>query len=676
MNLENALKDPQDLERILSEAYMNIIFDSTQELYNPLLEIPEGLEERPELFITYMMSQPDFFTFTCKYILNINIIPLQAVVLRELWMRKFPMLIGTRGMSKSFCLALYIILRLLLLRDRKIVICGAAFRQSKIVFNYVEQIINNSSILRSIFGSDCFKHSNEMHTLSYGNSFCNALPLGDGSSIRGQRAHDIITDEFASVPIDIFEVVIAGFAAVSASPIDNVKLMAKQKLAELLGVEIITHEDNYGKLDNQIIISGTASYDFNHFSKYHKNWLKIIKSRGNKEKLRELFKDEDIQIDSRDYSVIRVPIDLVPDGFMDKAQIARSKATMTESNYIMDYGAGFVTDSDGFFKNSLLLQCTVGPDFEVMFPSGIVLSGNDIFFEPMLYGDRTKNYVYGVDPAAKKDNFSIVILEDCGEYRKIVHVWVTNDKAHKEKVSLGLLDEHNFYAYCSRKIRTLMQTFPTDRIAIDAQGGGLAVMENLRDKDKLNPGELPILQIIVPGKPKESDGEAGLHILEPIEFTSAAWTSEANHGLKKDFEDKVLLFPYIDTISYAIVDSEEEEMIVDDESMDTCLYNLEELKQELITIIVTETATGREHFDTPETKTATGKKGRLKKDRYSALLMANDVARRRVSFTPLSSTLGGFAKSFVNSPKDKEPLYRGPGWLVDAFNNLYSEDGV
>ena len=46
---------------------------------------------------------------------------------------------------------------------------------------------------------------------------------------------------------------------------------------------------------------------------------------------------------------------------------------------------------------------------------------------------------------------------------------------------------------------------------------------------------------------------------------------------------------------------------------------LEELKNELSMIVVTQTATGRERWDTPEVKPGAGRKSRLRKDRYSSL---------------------------------------------------------
>ena len=62
-----------------------------------------------------------------------------------------------------------------------------------------------------------------------GDSWTVAIPMGDGSKIRGLRAHIIIADEFASISPDIYETVVAGFAAVSASPIENVKAEAKKE---------------------------------------------------------------------------------------------------------------------------------------------------------------------------------------------------------------------------------------------------------------------------------------------------------------------------------------------------------------------------------------------------------------------------------------------------------------
>ena len=64
--------------------------------------------------------------------------------------------------------------------------------------------------------------------------------------------------------------------------------LAAEKKAQSLGLDI--SEDKKGTIeskDNQIILSGTAYYDFNHFAEYWKKWKTIVKSRGDKNKLKE-----------------------------------------------------------------------------------------------------------------------------------------------------------------------------------------------------------------------------------------------------------------------------------------------------------------------------------------------------------------------------------------------------
>ena len=282
-------------------------------------------------------------------------------------------------------LSLYALLRALLLPKRKVVVVGAAFRQSKVLFEYMETIWRNAPILRDICsGSSGPRRDVDRCVMRINESTVTCLPLGDGQKIRGQRANDIISDEFASIPRDIFENVVAGFAAVSADPIDNVKRLAAEKRAKELGVDIKEdkkEEEDLSLKDNQIILSGTANYDFNHFATYWKKWRQIIKSQGREDRLREVFGGEEVpkSFDWTQYSIIRIPYELLPEGFMDAAQVARSKATVHAGIYQMEFGACFTRDSQGFFKRSLIESCVVSID-NVLKDS----SGEEIHFEAKL----------------------------------------------------------------------------------------------------------------------------------------------------------------------------------------------------------------------------------------------------------------------------------------------------
>ena len=648
----------------IEDAWLDITVDQSK-LINPF---DLDTDREFHLKLTWLLMQPEYFCFICKHIFNVDILPVQALMIREMWHRKFPMLIASRGFGKSFVLSLYAMMRALLMPNRKIVVVGAAFRQSKVLFEYMDAIWRNSPILRDIVGPNGGPRKDvDMCRMIIGKSTVTCLPLGDGSKIRGQRANDIIADEFASIPRAIFENGVAGFAAVSASPVENVRRLAAMKRAEELGEDFVEPDEVDAAIGNQIILSGTAFYDFNHFAEYWKKWKQIIQSRGRPERLSEIFGGEEIPngFDWRQYSIIRIPFELLPPGFMDDAQVARSKATMHSGIYQMEYGACFSTDSNGFFKRSLIESCVASPENPISLPSG------KVEFQAALRGADNRRYVYGIDPASEVDNFSIVVLEMLSDHRRVVYCWTTTRSDHKEKLKAGLVKETDFYSYCARKIRDLMKIFPCDEIAMDAQGGGIAVMEALHDEDKIRDGEVALWPTIDPDKDKDTDGNPGLHILEMVQFAKSDWVTEANHGMRKDFEDKVLLFPYFDaaTIGLAISEDKLRNRIYD--TLEDCVMEIEELKDELSMIIMTQTPSGRDKWDTPEVKLPGGKKDRLRKDRYSAVLMANMSARtiQRNPAPPAYDTVGGFA-TLIKKPSDG-PDFIGPSWFTEAVRGIY-----
>lgn len=656
----------------IDEAWLSLDIDD-KDLFNPM-SILNSADDDYHLKLSWLMTRPEYFSFLCKHIFNIQILPSQALILHELWNRKFPMLIASRGFGKSFMLSLYSMLRALLLPNRKVVVVGAAFRQSKVLFEYMETIWNNSPILRDICDANSGPRRDvDRCVMRINDSRVTCLPLGDGQKIRGQRANDIISDEFASIPRDIFETVVAGFAAVSSDPIENVKRLASEKKAKELGIKIDKGDDQkLENKDNQIILSGTAYYDFNHFASYWKRWKSIIKSQGDHAKLRDIFGGDDVpeNFDWTEYSIMRIPYELLPDGFMDSAQVARSKATVHAGIYQMEFGAVFTRDSEGFFKRSLIESC-VANDKEPIKDS----KGSEIIFEAKLMGDKNKKYVFGVDPASEVDNFSIIVLELNEDHRRIVHCWTTTRSEHKEKVKKGYSTETDFYSYCARKIRDLMKLFPCVHIAMDAQGGGIAVMESLHDKDKLQPGEIEIWPVIDEDKPKDTDDQRGLHILEMCQFAKYDWLAEANHGLRKDLEDKVILFPMFDSVTIGMSNLEDGMKGRMYDTLEECVMDIEELKDELSMIQMTQTANGRDRWDTPEVVVAAGKKSKMRKDRYSALIMAN-MAARIIARTPEREAyqfFGGFASSLPSDSKQKNKgnLYSGPNWFTDNMKDIY-----
>lgn len=630
--------------------------------------------ENPDRHLLKLIRDPANFSTTAKLLMDIELHPIQLAILQEFWDRPFPMFIASRGFGKSFLLALYCTLKCIFVPGTKIVVVGAAFRQSKVIFEYMENIWRKSAIIRSIFSGndDGPRRDVDRCTMRYGDSWTIAIPLGDGSKIRGLRAHIIIADEFASISPEVYETVVSGFAAVSADPIGNVKAEAKKELMKELGIWSEEMDDLQYRRSNQAIIAGTADYSFKHFASYWERYKSIIHSKGDAKLLSEIFKGEvPSNFNWKDYSIVRMPYELIPKGFMDDRQVARAKATIHSGIYNMEYAACFTKDSSGFFRRSLIESCVANTK------NPIIINNETISFEAKIAGEPDKKYVYGIDPASEQDNFSIVILELHPNHNRIVYCWTTNRSNFKQRQKTGLVNENDFYGFCARKIRNLMQVFPCERIGIDAQGGGVAIEEALHDHTKINNNELPIWPVIDANKAKDTDDKSGLHILELIQFARAEWTSHANHSLRKDLEDKVLLFPAFDNLTLGLaIAAESKDILTTDldpiyDSLSECVLEIEELKNELTTIVMTQTsnnAGARERWDTPEVKGTHGKRGRLRKDRYSALLIANSITRSiNRADAPISYDVIGSTRDTL--PTKESTLYRGPAWFTENANS-------
>ena len=79
---------------------------------------------------------------------------------------------------------------------------------------------------------------------------------------------------------------------------------------------------------------------------------------------------------------------------------------------------------------------------------------------------------------------------------------------------------------------------------------------------------------------------------------------------------------------------------------------------------------GRDRWDTPDIKLPNGKKGKLRKDRYSALVIANMLARQYSrSSEPVNFEIIGSNLRQGNKRQDDSELYKGPTWFTSAANN-------
>ena len=122
----------------------------------------------------------------------------------------------------------------------------------------------------------------------------------------------------------------------------------------------------------------------------------------------------------------------------------------------------FPTDSDGFFKRIMISNATPGFNDEKQ------------SFSVEIQGDPNYEYVMGVDPARKTDNFSISILKlmPNGQGYRNVYCYSMNNKNWITSV---------------RKLRELLKKFNIVRMAVDTGGGGYTVEDLLQNKEPRQP---------------------------------------------------------------------------------------------------------------------------------------------------------------------------------------------
>lgn len=637
---------------------------------HPFTDLKKSSMKVDEYVVSKMLDL-NLIGWTAKAILNLDLFPIQIAILQTIWTHPFPMLVASRGGSKSFILAVYAILRALLDPGSKIVIVGAGLRQAKIVFNYIDQVWNSAPVFRSIIGGGKKAGPRQSVDLCYfkiGESIVYALPLGDGQKIRGFRANVVIADEFSSIPEDVFDIVVRGFTATTKTPVDEAKRLAFEKTVATLDIpdDIKLALKKEAVEGNQIIHSGTAYYAFNHFAKKHRMWCDLIESKGRGGKVAEIFGGPNLipdDFDYKDYVVIQVPHTHLPEGLLDPKQLAHSKALLPRNIFLMEYGCVFIKDSDGFYQRSLIESCTVMPNNPIDTPDGPVT------FTPLMRGIKGRTYVMGIDPAAERDKFAMVILEVWENHYRVVHCWSVNKPEFNKRKKQGLVTDDDYYAYCCSKIRNMVKLFNPIRIEMDSQGGGYAISEMLRNKKLLNVEEkdFPIYEVIDQDDPKETDGETdGKHILNLIQQDNT-FNADANVALHKSLETKRLLFPAFDVVKMEASILAEKAMNVIFDTFEECVNNIEELKNELCTIQMSATTTGKERFDTPSVVSAGAvegrqRKGRLKKDRFIALMLSHkflyDTDTRPSELIDYEDVAGNFKQ--VKSNPD-EGMYRGPG---------------
>lgn len=482
-------------------------------------------------------------------LLAVDFAPIQRIIFEDMWFKNYCISIMGRGCGKTYMLGTLAVLSCLLFPGYRVGLIGPVFRQSKMIFSEVEKLYTKSSILREACekrptrGSDAvylkFKSVGGMS-----GSYIEGLPLADGSKIRGSRFYLVCIDELAQVPDKILDMVVRPMGATTLEPMENVRRIEKQR--KLIELGLATEEDFEEDSVNKMVMTSSGYYKFNHMWRRMRDYWKQMEIDGD---------------DKSKYAIHQVPHWDLPDGFLDKDNIDEARRVMSNMEFRMEYEAHMASESEGFFKASLLEMCTLDSGFSIE-----------------AKGKIGEQYILGVDPnqAGRTSSCGMCIIK-LGTINKLVNVLELKKKTTQD---------------ITKTVQEICKNYNVVRIFMDKGGGGKSVYDLLEDGyDGYEP--------VIDRTDKDKQHMQGRHILELINF-NPGWISDANFTTLSLLEDKVLRFPEPPTSTL---------------DLDAVIYErIKTLKSQMLNIVVTQTSSGLLHFDTP-------KKGQ-KKDLYSSLILA------------------------------------------------------
>lgn len=484
-------------------------------------------------------------------LLGVDFAPIQRVIFEDMWFKNYVITTISRGGGKTFMQGVLAALSCLLYPGYRVGLVGPSFRQSKMIFAEVEKLYTKSAILveatekRPIRGSDvCYLKFKSVGGKN--GAYLEALPLGtDGAKIRGSRFYLMCIDELAQVPDKIIDMVLRPMGATKQDPMAHVRFLEQKKA--LIEAGLATEADFEEETVNKMVMTSSGYYKFNHmYRRMRAYWQKMeeCEQKG----------------DFCPFAVHQIPYKFLPEGFLDKDNIEEAQRVMSNHEFRMEYEAEMISDSEGFFKASLLEACTLGSNFYIE-----------------LTGHSDSQYVIGVDPNQAGSASCGIVIVKLGPISKIVNALELKKNTTQELAGA---------------VQDICDSYNVVRIFMDKGGGGKAVCDLLEEGYG---GKTPIID----RTNEEHKHLQGRHILEMVNFNTA-WISDANFATLSLLEDKRLLFPQPPAST------------IDLESLR--YETIERLKKQMLNIIVTPTAGGALHFDTP-------KKGQ-NKDLYSAIILA------------------------------------------------------
>lgn len=591
-----------------------------------LLKIKGHLDEQDAKYHLHNFLRENI-TFTTNLISGVELFPFQHLAIKSMLETDYFLGIWSRGMSKSFSTAIYAFLDAIFNQGVQIGILAATFRQSKMIFEKIEDIARSPS---AQFLSQCItkkSKKNDQWTLEIGESKIIALPLGDGSKLRGFRFHRIIIDEFLLMPEHIYNEVILPFLSVVQNPTEREKVRKIED--EMIAKGKMEEKDRYKWPNNKLIALSSASYKFEYLYKVYETFEDLI-----------LNGVPDAAKDTSNRVIMHFSYDVAPKALYDQNLINQSKQTMSQSQFDREFNAIFTDDSSGFFKTSTMAECTIkegeAPHLEIA-------------------GEKDAKYLLAFDPSwaesESSDDFAIQVfkLNDNTQTGTLVHSYAVP--------GLKMQDHINYFHY-------LLNHFNIVCIVGD-YGGGVQFMQAANASEQFSKSKLQLKEINADFDNLENyqdvllDAKNQYNLEEKRIFVlrkpTSDWIRRANELLQANFDHKRISFgsrPLDDNYHMQIkrdipmkdlifMPNQKEVLgggssnIIDfvDHQYDMVNYT----KNQCALIQVTSSPQGAQTFGLPHNLRRQSGPSKTRKDSYSALVLGNWMIKTYYDFTTAKS---------------------------------------
>lgn len=376
--------------------------------------------------------------FTFQLMTGIELLPVQELILKSLFLADNSLVVAGRGLGKSFLISTFCLLAPILYPNSKTCIISANFRSARRILEMAQKIIkgNKAQLMAACFNQEMRRGNDEWKVKLTNGSEVFALPLSSSQGLRGTRANFLLVDEGLLISKDIQDSIIRPFLTAKQNFREEQEIRDAENY--LIGRGLMQEKDRMVFPRNKYMVFSSASYQFEYLYEMYQANIQAIQNPP-----------KDNETPPR-YFVMRAGYEVLEQtsSFIDLTQIEAQKAGGGyDSDYFKrEYRAMFTNCSDSYFNAQKMAECTVS---------------NGSLPSVQVKGEKDCQYILAIDPSysasKSSDFFGMGVYALMPSERKICLV-------HTYARAGGELKEHFSY------LVYLLTFFDIRFIVIDASG--------------------------------------------------------------------------------------------------------------------------------------------------------------------------------------------------------------